>query len=39
MRVIEVDQPTYDAENMRFIPVWETLSIRDHGTGVVRERL
>ena len=30
LKIIEVDQPIYDAENMRFIPVWETLSHQNH---------
>lgn len=38
MRVIELSQPIYDAENMRFIPVWETMSLRDHDSSMMYER-
>ena len=39
LKIIEVDQPIYDAENMRLIPVWETLSHQNYVESAAPERI
>ena len=37
VKTIEMGMPTYDAVNDRWIPVWESLALRDYYNEVAKE--